>query len=678
MAINSFEDFIKIGEATKIRELINTLNEATIAYDEGHPIITDEEWDEMYFELSELEKETNLVFPESPVRTIYFKNVSELNKVVHDHPMLSLDKTKDLKSISNFLSTTSRWIGMCKMDGLTCSLTYLNGVLSKAETRGNGIEGEDITHNARVIKNIPPTIYKSGKVVIDGEIICTYDNFEPFKTQYANPRNFAAGSIRLLNSEECFNRHLSFVAWDLIEGYKEIKTLSEKLTFLISLGFETVPWRVQTDNILKLKPIVDFLKNQAKEKSYPIDGLVFKYDNIQEYEAQGKTDHHFKGGLAYKFYDDTYASKLKYIDWTMGRTGVLTPVAVFEPVDIEGTIVERASLHNYSIMKETLGDCAYVGEPVKIIKANMIIPQIVEAGPKHDYSYIITHGGVLAHDELEYCPICNGPIIIKEENGIKRVYCDNPDCTGKSINYLDHFVGKKGLDIVGLSKATLQKLIDWGWVSTVSDLFKLKNYKDEWVKQPGFGEISVTKILEAIQMSCKCTTSQYICALGIPNIGKTASKALEEKFKTYKNFRKAIDEKSEELYKIDGIGDILLSNLLNFDYKEFDDIFDKYITEINQNQTLNNNLPLPLKNNIFVITGKLKLYKNRDSLKTFIEQYGGKVASSISSKTNYLINNDTNSTTAKNKTAKEKNIPIISEQEFQEMIKTKLETYKNF
>lgn len=672
---NSFQEFTQSKQKEEIRNLIHKLNTATIAYDEGYPIISDKEWDNMYFKLAELEKLTGFIYPDSPVRTIYFTTVSKLNKVKHDHLMLSLDKTKSIDSLESFIKNHS-WIAMCKMDGLTCSLKYIDGKLTSAETRGNGIIGEDITHNIKTLQNVPPAIDLMGEIVIDGEVICTYKDFEPFKDKYANPRNFAAGSIRLLNSEESHNRKLKFIPWDIIKGGTD-ESLSEKFLTLMSLKFDVVPYIVQNKN-KNLSQSIEYLKAKAKEKSYPIDGIVFKYNNVKEYEEAGKTDHHFKGGIAYKFYDDVYESKLKYIDWTMGRTGVLTPVAVFDPIDIEGTIVERASLHNYSIMREILGECAYVGEPVKIIKANMIIPQVIEAGPKYNYGYIVANGGVSAHDELEYCPICGGEVSIKEENGIKRLYCMNPNCSGKSINRLNHFVGKKGLDIMGLSKMTLEKLIDYGWLDKIIDLFKLENHKEEWINKPGFGPTSVNKILDAIKIGSKCTTDKFICAMGIPNIGKTASKSLADRFNNYKTFREAIKNDSEELYQIDGIGEIMIKDLLHFDYSEFDEIFDKYITEINQEQVNIKGFAAPLKNLTFVITGKVHIYKNREELKKYIEENGGKVVSAISKKTNYLINNDINSTTSKNIKAKELNIPILTEEEFNKLIKNKLELYENF
>lgn len=370
-----------------IRKLIDELNRLTELYDEGHPEVSDEEWDNLYFELKQMEKETGIIYPDSPTQNIHFEKVSELKKVKHNHPMLSLDKTKDLKDVESFLKG-HKWIAMAKMDGLTCSLRYVDGKLVSAETRGNGIEGEDITHNALIIPSIPKKIPFDdyNEIIVDGEIICTYKDFELFKDTYKNPRNFASGSIRLLNAEECYNRHLTFVAWDAIIkssnynieyfNYFNIDNfLSAKLYFLQNLGFTIVPFNTTTSI---LKNSIESLKGSAKYFSYPIDGVVFKYDKIKEYEAAGRTDHHFKGGLAYKFYDETYKTNLKNIEWTMGRTGVLTPVAVFDPIDIDGSTVERASLHNISVMKELLGT-PYIGQKIQVTKMNQIIPQITSA-----------------------------------------------------------------------------------------------------------------------------------------------------------------------------------------------------------------------------------------------------------------------------------------------------------
>jgi DNA ligase (NAD+) len=646
--------------------LVEQMNEATEAYEKGEPYLTDSQWDEWYYELKNIEKELGYTLPNSPTQTIIYKKVSELKKVKHNHPMLSLDKTKDIETVKSFIKGHD-WVIMAKMDGLTCSLHYLDGKLISAETRGNGIEGEDITHNALVIPSIPKTIKRKEDIIIDGEIICTYDNFEFFKNEYKNPRNFASGSIRLLDSKECAKRNLTFVAWDMIKGGK-YEFLSNNLATLRTYDFEVVPMFINGDgtDLTPVENYIDSIKKMSEQLSYPIDGVVFKYDNIAEYDKAGRTDHHFKGGLAYKFYDETYSTRLRHIDWTMGRTGVLTPVAVFDPIEIDGAEVSRASLHNVSIMKETLGDCAYVGEPLEVYKSNMIIPQIYSAGPKYDYGEIIAKGGISANDAPEYCPICHGEIAFKEENGITRAYCENPNCNGKLINRLDHFCGKKGLDIKGLSKVTLEKLINYGWLDSIEDIFKLEEHKTEWANKPGFGTISVNKILNAIEGSKKSPTAKFICAIGIPLIGKVASEALSKKFGNYKTFREAVNNNSQELYEIAGIGEVMIQTLLDYDFTEADSIFKKYIIEMRPVVSIS--VSKKLEGKTFVITGKLKTFKNRNEIKAAIEKEGGKVTDSVSSKTDYLINNDVDSTSSKNLKAKKLNIPILTEEDFLNLI----------
>ena len=644
-----------------IRSLIDELNRLTVLYDAGQPEISDKKWDELYFKLQEMEKGTGIIYPDSPTQNIHFEKVSELKKVKHNHPMLSLDKTKDIQEVNEFLQAQP-FVAMFKMDGLTCSLTYEHGELIKAETRGNGIVGEDIWHNAKVVKNIPLEIPYEGRLVVDGEIICRKDDFIPFQKEYKNPRNFASGSIRLLSSEECKKRNLSFVAWEMIEGYPNIKEFWQRLEQLYNIGFTIVPMvcdRQWVDEALEV------IQEQFKEEHaiYPIDGYVFKFNNVDFGKKQGQTDHHLKNAIAYKLYDETYSTRLKYIQWTMGRTGVLTPVAVFDPIDIDGSTVERASLHNASIMREILGDCAYVGEPLQVYKANQIIPQIAEAGPKYDYGYVIAHGGVSANDVIERCPICGGDVVyITSDDGVINAYCDNPLCEGKLINKLEHFCGKKGLDIKGLSKATFQKLIDWGWLENLEGVFNLNKHRNEWIKKPGFGIASVDKILKSIEEHRHTTLDAFISAIGIPLIGRTAAKDLTNYFETYEDFRDAVMDDTYNFFILDNFGEEMNNSIKNFNYAEADRISKLLFIEtpvVNKNQ-INNNLA----GKTIVITGKLTTFKNRAELKAVIESHGGKVSDSISGKTDLLINNNVNSTSSKNKVAKARNIPIVSELDF--------------
>lgn len=644
---------------TEIKELIEYLNYHTKKYDEGNPEISDKEWDEKYFYLKELEDKYHIYYPNSPTQKINYEVVNSLEKVTHNHEMLSLEKTKSLEEVKDFLGT-SLSLAMCKMDGLTCSLKYENGILVAAETRGNGLIGENILHNAKVISNIPKQIPYVDDLIVDGEIICTYSDFEPFSLDYKNPRNFASGSIRLLDSKECSKRKLKFIAWDIIEGIEMASFLSDKLFALESYGFEIVPFtRSSKIDTLALNYSINILQEKAKEYSYPIDGLVFKFDNIEYGKSLGKTAHHFKNALAYKFYDEEYETTLIDIDWTMGRIGVLTPVAIFEPIEIDGAIIERASLHNLSIMEELSGGFQRKGDILYIYRANQIIPQVAKW--EHIGNYNEENSLLLP----KKCPICGEPTKIEYTIGTKNLICPNPNCEGKLINHLDHFCGKKGLDIKGLSKATLEKLVDWEWISTTEDIFKLNEHRAEWIKKAGFGVKSVDNILNAIEDARWCTLNAFISSLGIPLIGKTASKELIKIFPTWEEFISAVENKYD-FCSIPNFGIEMNNAIINFDYTEAKNIRNNYLRIFMEITPVNKIEKSNLEGLTFVITGKVKHFKNRDELKEFIEARGGKVVGSISSKTNYLINNDIESTSSKNVSAKKLGIPILSEENFLE------------
>ena len=646
---------------------IEDLNKATVAYDKGQPIMTDKEWDDLYFAVSEYEY-WNGALPESPTQKVHFETVSELKKVKHNHPMLSLNKTKDMNEIKAFVSNRP-YIVMGKIDGLTCSLYYENGKLVSAETRGNGIEGEDITHNAMVIPSIPKRIEYKDPVTIDGEIICTYKNFEPWADTYKNPRNFAAGSIRLLDSAECAKRNLTFIAWDII-GIHE--NMSSKMCSLINWHFQEVPYVAYTEGpfIDCVEEDANFVKKVCNDDGYPIDGLVFKYDDIDEYEAAGRTEHHFKGGLAYKFYDEEYETRLKNISYDVSRNGILTPVAVFEPIDIDGTTVERASLHNMSVMYDILGEDPYYGERIKVIKANQIIPQIVWAD-KRSYGDIVAAGGATCDrngiDGYFVCPACGSICSIhKADSGVEELVCDNPQCEGKLIQRLDHFCGKKGLDIKGLSKKTFEKLADWGWVNGITDIPKLKEHRNDWINKPGFGVGSVDKILNSIETAFSdAYLNNFISAIGIPLIGSTVAKDISKKVDSWAGFRNLIDT-NFDFTSWAGFGYEMNKSLHDFDYSEADELA-KFITFRTEDKTRQDK-SVKLDGKIFVITGKLIYHSNRQQLVDKIEAAGGKVSSAVSAKTDYLVNNDIQSTSAKNKKALELKIPIITEEELLEMI----------
>lgn len=632
----------------EMQELVDKLNYYTKLYDEGNPAISDKEWDDMYFQLQDMERTTGVYLPDSPTQKVDYQVINALTKVEHNHPMLSLDKTKSIDEINSFIGNKD-YIAMAKLDGLTCSLRYKDGYLISAETRGNGIEGEDILHNALVVKTIPKRIDFNDELIVDGEIICTYQDFEPFADNYKNPRNFASGSIRLLNSKECANRNLTFVAWDCIKGLKE-DTLIFKLDKLSELGFEIVPYTIDATREYEIKS----LQELCAKLGYPIDGLVYKYDKVSDYEAAGKTDHHFKGGLAYKFYDEEYPTYLRDIEWTMGRTGKLSPVAIFDTIDIDGTEVSRANLHNISVMEETLHGIGWRGQPVNVAKMNMIIPQIISASsekPANEDDYLLAP---------ITCPICNGVVEIIQDNESKVLYCTNPNCEGKLINRIEHFFGKKGLNAKGISKATIEKLIDWGWVNGIKDMFILDAHADEWKKKAGFGEKSVNNIITSIRESSNTDLESVISAAGIPLIGRTVARQIASIFNTYEDFKETI--RSFDFSEIDGFGYEMNKSLKNFDFNELDYIVENYLTIQNKIEANNNNKKL--ENLTFCITGKITNWKNRDGLVKYIEDLGGKCVGSVSANVNYLINNDIESTSAKNKKAKELNIEIINEQTF--------------
>ena len=641
-----------LKSVTEINELVKQLQEYDNAYNEGKPLISDLEYDILYFELMKLENETGIYLANSPTQCINYSVVNELNKKAHNHAMLSLDKTKDWNEFIQYFGSHSV-IGMTKLDGLTCSLQYQDGRLVGAETRGNGVVGEDILHNALVVANIPNRISYTGELTLDGEIISTYTNFENFKNEYANPRNFAAGSIRLLDSAECAKRGLKFIAWNLVSGGSNSHI--ENLNFLQELGFTVTPWTSSFDWDAK-----EFLIAEAERLGYPIDGLVGKFNDIAYGNSLGATSHHSRDAYAFKFADETATTHLTGIEWTMGRTGVLTPVAVFNPIELEGTTVERANLHNISVMKELLHGAGWEGQKVQVFKANMIIPQIQSAEKDN-------------HKTKKYfnipmvCPMCGKPTKQITEIDSTVLMCSNDACSGKLINRLDHFCGKKGLDIKGLSKATLEKLIDWKWVEEERDIFELYQYELAWIKKPGFGKKSVAKILDAIDYArIGCELHQFISALGIPLIGITASKDLADYFKTWEAFVEAA-EGNFNFYDLPNFGMEMHCSLKNFNYKSAKYMFYNYV---HISKTKDKEKKVALNNMVFCITGTVNQWKNRDELKSFIENNGGKVTSSVSKNTNYLINNNVDSTSSKNMTAKKLGVPIITEEQFLSLMDT--------
>ena len=623
--------------------------------------MSDLEWDRIYWELVEKEKVAGYALPNSPTQQIHYEVVNSLSKVEHSSPMLSLDKTKDLDELNEFCGNRTAFLSL-KLDGLTCRLTYAAGRLVRAETRGNGSIGEDITHNAMVIPSIPKRIQTLDKLIVDGEIICLDNDFVEFQDQYANSRNFAAGSIRLLDSHECEKRKLTFVAWEVVEGFEQTNSAIDRLQGARKLGFHVVPFEIIYKETIT-ETLVESLKTAAKIGGYPIDGLVAKYDDIAFGRSLGMTAHHRRDGLAFKFFDESAPTTLRDIEWSMGRSGVLTPVAIFDEIELMGSTVSRASLHNIGIMWETLhcehGD-PIVPQRVYVYKANEIIPQISKSErliQEDEYQVLMVP---------DICPCCGGSTSITFVNDTRVLKCENPACSGRLINKLDHFCGKSGLDIKGLSKATLEKLIDWGWVNCFADLFKLKEYEAVWKLKPGFGEASVRKILGAIEEARTNSTHEaFISAIGIPMIGKTMVKELVKNgVTTYNQLRNMVCD-NYDFSQFSGFGYEKSDSLLRFNYHEADEAYCLMtLVEPREEEKKGNTL----EGKSIVITGTLKTFKNRAELQRVIEAAGGKVVGSVSKNTSYLINNDIESASSKNQTAKRLGVPIITEENFLKLI----------
>lgn len=638
-----------MNKIDKIKELTELLNKASDSYyNTGDTIIEDHEFDTLLEELCSLEQETGFVMATSPTHKVGYEVKSELQKVTHNHPMLSLAKTKDWNEfIVHFGSKDV--IGMLKMDGLTCSLRYVNGELISAETRGNGEIGEDIFHNIKTVKTVPQKVPYKDELIVDGEIICTYQDFEPFSTEYKNPRNFASGSIRLLDSNECAKRPLTFVAWNVIKGFDNENSFLRKLVLIDKLGFTVVPWTSSFDWDAK-----EFLVNKAKKLGYPIDGLVGRFGDIKYGESLGATSHHSNAAYAFKFYDELTETTLRDVEWTLGRTSVLTPTAVFDSVDIDGSSVSRASLHNISIMKN-LGltkNCT-----IKVFKANQIIPQVDSADKDGDAPIEIP----------TKCPVCGGATSIKQDNESEVLVCTNPDCAGKKLARFTHFVSRKCMNIGNLSERTLELLISNNLIKNFRDIYHLKEHVGKLCTLDGMGKKSVENLLNSIEKSRDVKLENFIAALGIPNIGLSAAKAISKKFNgSHYDFVMALANDNYDFSQIDDFGEITNKSLHDWWHSK-DPMVELLPMEVNfivEDTGSNANLD----GKSFCITGGLTHYTNRDALVKTIEDNGGKYVSSVSKKTDYLINNDKTSTSGKNKKAMDLNIPIISEEDFINMI----------
>lgn len=646
-------------ELNKMRKLVDKLNEASkYYYQYSSPIMTDYEYDKLYDELVELENRTKIVFDDSPTINVENDVSDKLQKVEHPSPMLSLSKTKSIDELISFIGEKQGLLSW-KLDGLTIVLTYNKGKLISGVTRGNGIIGEVVTENVKQFKNIPLTIPYKGKLVVRGEAIIKYSDFNKMNddiesegnVQYKNPRNLCSGSVRQLDSKVTANRNVNIIIFSLIECEDQIpNSKTEQFNWLDDLGFETVQRElVNKDN---MEETVLNYKERIKTYDIPSDGLVLTFDDMDYGISLGITAKYPKHSIAFKWKDETVESKLLDIDWLASRTGLINPVAIFEPIEIEGTIVSRASLHNLSIMEKLeLG----IGDEIEVFKANMIIPQIASN---------LTRSNNIHLPKL--CPKCNHEVIIQENNKIKYLYCKNEFCPAKLIKRLTLFTSRNAMNIEGISEQILSSFIKKGFINNYSDIYHLEDYKEEIISMEGFGEKSYQNMIDSIEKSRNVKIANFIYSLGIPEIGFSRAKLICSNCNN--NILKIKNITFEELSSIVGVGDVIAQEWTNaFADKDFLNEFNKLLKEIKFIDTINNDLKL--KNLTFVITGSIQYFDNRDQMIEYIENYGGKVVSSISSKVNYLINNDVNSTSTKNKKAKELDIKIISETEFLDMVK---------
>lgn len=645
----------------RIKELVKELNRYRDAYyNESRPTISDAEYDKLFDELQSLENKTGIIMSNSPTQTVGYEVKSQLEKIKHEYPMLSLDKTKSVDELNKFVGDKDA-IVMLKLDGLTVAVTYENGIMIKAETRGNGSEGELITSNAKTFVNLPTTIPYKDKLVVFGEAIITYDDFKTINNKlsedekYKNPRNLVSGSVRQLNSQICAERNVKFIAWRLVEG-SDNNDFYQRLLELKSYGFDIVPTAFYDS--CKIKQILEEAHQVAADEKIPIDGCVVSYRNVKYMDSLGATSHHMRSQYAFKYTDEEAETTLLDIEWSMGKSGQLTPVAIFEPIELEGTTVSRASVHNVSILTKL---DLQVGDTVTVYKSNQIIPQIREnlSSKNREVSYIKLPS---------YCPVCEHQTEMIKDNDTEVLMCTNPYCKGKLLGRLSHFVSKKGMDINGLSEETLRRFIDLGWLKNIFDIYCLPVHFDKLSKMDGFGMRSVAKLQNAIENSKTTDLQHFIAALSIPNIGTSQSKELAKVFKTWDDFS-AAGFSNYDFSRLDGFGEILNRNIHTWFKTMYDEDrigqLVRNVAIVNDKEDISSD---KLSGKLFVITGSLNHYKNRDELKNILETNGAKVGNSISSKTSYLINNDINSNSSKNKKAKQLNIPIITEEEVMEMI----------
>ena len=642
----------------KMKELGEKLREASRAYyQEDREIMSNVEYDALYDTLSALEKETGIVLADSPTVNVGYEAVEQLPKEEHESPMLSLDKTKEREALREFMGehpTLLSW----KLDGLTIVLTYENGELIKAVTRGNGIVGEVITNNARVFKNIPLKISFKGRLVLRGEAIITYSDFEKINetigdadAKYKNPRNLCSGSVRQLNNEITAKRNVRFYAFSLVsaEGVDFRNSREVQFRWLNEQGFEVVEYRKVTAETLD--EAMDYFAEAVTTNDFPSDGLVALYDDIAYGESLGTTAKFPRNAMAFKWADEMRDTRLLEIEWSPSRTGLINPVAIFEPVELEGTTVSRASVHNISIMKELkLG----IGDTIRVYKANMIIPQIAEN---------LTGSGnaPIPHN----CPACGQETIVKKENDVECLFCVNPGCPAKKIKSFGLFTSRDAMNIDGLSEATLEKFIARGFIHDFGDIFEIGRYKDEIVEMEGFGQKSYDNLMESLERAKETTLPRVIYSLGIANIGLANAKVICRHFDN--DLDRIRHASLEEVSDIDTIGPVIAGNLVAY-FKDEDN--NRRLDHLMSFLHIQEDSPKQeqiFEGMNFVITGSLVHFGNRSEAKELIESLGGKVTGSVTKKTNYLINNDIQSNSSKNKKARELGIPILSEEDFRKL-----------
>lgn len=643
-----------------MKELVEILNQAAKVYYQGHDeIMSNYDYDRQYDELLRLEEETGTVLAGSPTISVGYETLSELPKEPHISPMLSLNKTKEVSELENFLGDQEGVLSL-KLDGLSVIITYENGELKKALTRGNGEIGEVITNNAKVFENLPHKISFQGTLVIRGEALIKYSDFKKMNEelfdvaeQYKNPRNLCSGSVRQLNNEITAKRHVNYIVYNMIttDFEKKFETREEEIIWLASLGFEIVPFRkVNRDTI---SDVVQMFSKEIQSNDLPSDGLVLAFDNLAYSKSLGRTAKFPKDSIAFKWQDELALTKLKEVEWSASRTGLINPVAIFEPVELEGTTVSRASIHNISIMRElALG----YGDEIAVYKANMIIPQIQTNHTKSNTIVI-----------PDTCPVCHGETKILNENGSEVLICTNKDCYAKKVKAFSHFVSRNAMNIDGLSEATIEKIIGKGFLHEFPDFYHLKEHRLVLEQMEGYGEKSCDNLFQAIENSRKTTMPRLIYSLGIKGIGLSMAKLI------CRHFSYTLSEMSkltvEDLTGIDGVGEVLAESFVRyFNDSKNQDMLKRLWNEVSieESESLEEQF---LEGLTFVITGSLNHFTNRDACKEVIEKFGGKVTGSVTKNTNYLVNNNVNSTSGKNKKAKELEIPIISEEDLLELLK---------